>query len=58
MCIQVKPEVASKGKCVFVSNHKKADIQKMCIGFGETKSGRRKGNNNIKVEICECQHTN
>ena len=35
MCIQVKPEVASKGKCVFVSNHKKATqakwISKKCV---------------------------
>ena len=33
-------------------------IQKKCIGFGEAKSGLRKGNSDIEVENCECQHTN
>ena len=63
MYIQVKPEVASKATCVFVSIREKATqsqvgIQKKCIGFGEAKSGLRKGNNDIEVEYCECQHTN
>ena len=63
MCIKMKPEVSSKGTCVFVSSSENAEqfkqvYKKKCIDFGETKSSLRKGNNDIKVEICEYQLTN
>ena len=47
-------KVQRESLCRFVERlWKSIGYRKKCVGFGETKSGLRKGDNDIKVTLCE-----